>query len=335
MSSIINTMFRLLRGILKAVLVLIAVAALYVAVSALYVYAREQDSPRMAAPPGGRFTEAVGVRVFSHAYGPVSETTPILLVHGTGAWSGTWFSLIPALRAAGYPVIAVDLPPFGYSGKSARLDFSRSAQAERLAAVLDEYGVRRAIVVGHSFGGGPALELALRMPERVERLVLVDAALGLESDVPDAGSPACRVLAQESLRWPLLAGTATNPLWSKTLLRGFVARKEAVTDARISEYRRPATLVGTTSALGAWAFHFACAGEHGVSTNEDRIRELRPSLTLIWGSADTVTPLSQARHLQSLLPQAPLHVIEHAGHIPHIEDPSQFERTLLGVLATR
>ncbi|MCI4568276.1 alpha/beta fold hydrolase [Lysobacter sp. CFH 32150] len=335
MSSITRPAFRPLRLILRTIVGLVVAVSLYVAASALYVYAHEHDSLRAAAPAGGRFTKAAGVEVFSQAHGPVSDATPILLVHGTAAWSGTWFSLIPALRSAGYPVIAVDLPPFGYSGKSTHIDFSRSAQAERLATVLDAYGVRRAIVVGHSFGAGPALELALHMPERVERVVLVDAALGLESTAPDVDSPACRVLAQESLRWPLLAASAANPLWSKALLRSFVARKESVTDARLREYRRPATLKGATSALGAWAFHFACLPERGDSTDANRIRDLRPPLTLIWGARDTVTPLSQARHLQSLLPQASVHVIDHAGHIPHIEDPARFQRTLLEVLATR
>jgi pimeloyl-ACP methyl ester carboxylesterase len=229
-------------------------------------------------------------------------------------------------------VVALDLPPFGFSGKAIDADFSRPAQAGRIRAVLDAAGATRAVVVGHSFGGGPALEFALRHPERVERLVLVDAALGLQASAPDAGSPACRVLGTPLLRDPLIAASAGNPLWSRTLLRSFVARKDAVTDARLREYRRPARVEGASAALGAWAYHFACVAETGLSTDPARIPSLGVPLDLIWGADDTITPLAQAEHLRTLVPAARLRVLPGVGHIPHIEDAPAFERALLAAI---
>ena len=321
--------FRILR---LALLPLAAIVTLYVLGSLAYVHWHEREAPRDTAPPGGRFIDVAGTSVYAQSHGDTNAAMPVLLVHGTAAWSGTWFSLIPALQRAGHPVIAVDLPPFGYSDKTTTTDFSRIAQARRLVAVLDAHGVRRAIVVGHSFGGGPALELAMLAPDRVRQLVLVDAALGLQGATPDPSTPACRLLSVRPLRETLLAATASSPLWSKSLLRGFVARKEAVTHARLAQYRRPSALHGANAALGAWGWHFACAIDTGASMDAARIRHLSVPTVLIWGARDTVTPLAQARHLQQLLPNAPLHVIDSVGHIPHIEDPAHFEHTLLDVL---
>lgn len=326
-------MRKLFRWILRGVVAVLALVLAYVVASVAYTHAHEQDVAAQAAPAGGRFANAGGVTVYSQAHGDLHAGTPVLLVHGTAAWSGTWFNLVPALVQAGHPVIAVDLPPFGYSDKATTLDFTRPAQAERLRATLDAWGVRRVIVVGHSFGGGPALEFALRAPERVERLVLVDAALGLQASPPDPSSLACRMLATPALRNPLISATAANPLWSGTLLRSFVARKAAVTPERLQAYRAPASLRGASAALAAWSNHFACESEHGASTDPTRLRTLQPPLFLLWGREDTITPLAQAEFLATLVPATRLRVIDGVGHIPHIEAPDAFPPALLDTLA--
>ncbi|AXK72644.1 alpha/beta fold hydrolase [Lysobacter sp. TY2-98] len=320
-----------LRLVRRVVFVVLATALLYICASVAWVEYHERVSPRTAAPAGGRFIDVDGVSVFVQVSGPASGA-PVLLVHGTGAWSGTWFSLVPALTHGGYRVIAVDLPPFGYSSKSTRADYSRPAQAMRLQRVLDALRIPKARVVGHSFGGGPALELALTAPKRVERLVLVDAALALDAPPNDPDTVACRLLAHGG-RQALLASTATNPLWSRALLRSFVARKDAVTDARLAAYREPLQLRNTTDALGAWAHAFACDARTGLSTHADNIAGLTPPLTLIWGDADTITPIAQAEHLKTLVPGARLEVLHGVGHIPHLEDPASFEPALLRALA--
>ncbi|WP_133501382.1 alpha/beta fold hydrolase [Cognatilysobacter terrigena] len=321
-----------LRIIRRMIFVALATAVLYICASVAWVESNERLSPRDAAPANGRFVDVDGVSVFVQVSGPATGE-PVLLVHGTGAWSGTWFTLVPALTQAGYRVIAVDLPPFGYSSKSTRADYSRPAQALRLLRVLDALHVAKARVVGHSFGGGPALELALLAPERVERLVLVDAALALDAPQNDRDTLACRVLAHRG-REPLLASTATNPLWSRHLLESFVARKEAVTDARLAAYREPMQLRNATDALGAWAHAFACDPRSGRSTEPANVAKLAVPLTLIWGDADTVTPIAQAERLRALVPGTQLRVLHGVGHIPHLEDPTSFEPVLLQALAT-
>ncbi|MGG6463648.1 alpha/beta fold hydrolase [Solilutibacter silvestris] len=323
-------MRRLFRWILRGTLCVLALLSLYVAGSVLQVHLHERLDPTAAAPAGGRFTIVDGVSIHSRSHGR-EDAPALLLVPGTAAWGGAWFSLIPTLERAGYRIIAVDLPPFGYSDKAVGTDFSRPVQARRLAAVLDAYKIADVVVVGHSYGGGPALELALAQPQRVRKLVLVDAALGLGSH-PDPESPVCRLLATTTPRHIVLSSTATNPLWSKALLDRLVARREAVTDEIVRQYRVPSDLRGATDALGAWGDHFLCDAEQGLSTNPADISRLQPPLALIWGERDTNTPLAQAQRLHGLLPHSSLRVIPGVGHIPHIEAPASFERSLLDAL---
>jgi pimeloyl-ACP methyl ester carboxylesterase len=325
-------MRRLGRFLWRSALVGLLLVLGYFAACFAWLSWRESESATAAAPAGGAFVPAAGTSVYSQEFNPGGTRGTVLLVHGTGAWSGTWFSLLPALTQAGYRVIAIDLPPFGYSDKNTATDFSRAAQAERMLAVLDARHVDQVVLVGHSFGGGPSLEFALRHPERLRRLVLVDGALGLGAPPPDPASAACQVLGNSPLRRTLLAGTASNPWFAGTLLRNFVARKEAVTPARLAEYLRPQSVRGYSAGLGAWAHAFACVPERGLSMDPAQVAKLQPPLVLLWGKADTVTPLAQARNLQTLVPNSQLRVLPGLGHIPHIEDAPAFERALLEVL---
>ena len=82
---------------------------------------------------------------------------PVVLIHGTAAWSELWRATIDALAAAGFHVIALDLPPFGFSDRPG--DYTRERQAARIDGVLDQLGVAPAIIVGHSFGAGAATRI--------------------------------------------------------------------------------------------------------------------------------------------------------------------------------
>lgn len=142
------------------------------------------DMQMIATPTG-----AVAVHVSGPADGP-----RMLIVHGTAAWGGFWRDSAKELAAKGWRVIAVDLPPFGWSEHDEQARYDRISQAERLAAVIAATGSGPAAVVAHSFGGGPATELALRHPNRVRGLVLVDAALGhLDPTADPATAKAMRI----------------------------------------------------------------------------------------------------------------------------------------------
>lgn len=301
--------------------------------------ARESRPPQALAPPEGRWVEAGDARLFIQEWGPAGGPM-LLLTHGTGAWSGTWFDLPATLARAGWHVVAVDLPPFGFSrtnGDPARADYTRAAQALRLLALVDAIGARDITLVGHSFGAGPALEAAMLGSDRLHALVLIDPALGLGAE---GQPPACEppgladgLLAQPRMRRVLIGGVVTQPLFTAELLSQFVHRAEAVSAARVPAYQRPFGQVGFSSRLGDWARTFARSScETARSLDPAKLTRWAaggPPLTLIWGEQDSVTPLAQGRALKHWMPHAELVVIPDVGHIPHIEDPAALARVLL------
>ena len=158
---------------------------------------RETQSRQDAAPKSGRFVHAADVELFVQEEGP-TDGAPIVFVHGTGAWSEIWRGTMHALAGAGFRAIALDMPPFGYSTRPASVDYGDGAQARRILGALDALQLQRVTLVGHSFGGRPTMQATFVAPQRVERLVLVDAALDLMRGCGDGGMWNCRGSEYES-----------------------------------------------------------------------------------------------------------------------------------------
>ena len=106
----------------------------------------------------------------------------VVLIHGVGSSRATWDPVLPGLRSAGVHVLTVDLPGHGESAKG-RGDYSLGALASTLRDLLDHLGYDRAVLVGHSLGGGVAMQFAYQFPERCAALVLVaSGGLGPETN---------------------------------------------------------------------------------------------------------------------------------------------------------
>jgi len=298
---------------LGLVLVVIAILLLFRVAAAM----RERNdaipaSSTLIATPLGRVAVALS--------GP-ENGTPVLIVPGTAGWSGFWRDVSIHLAARGYRVIAADLPPFGYSDRDPQARYGRPAQAARLAAVLRTVAVNRpAIVIAHSFGAGAATELALRAPARVRQLVLVDPALGLLD--PSAGAGSGVVLPPIVLQ-PVVATTLTNPMATSSLLRSMLARKDAAAPW-IETIRAPMRRSGSTAGYAAWTPALFAATDAGLSRRSAGLAGMRPPVALIWGEADTVTPIAQGEALARIFRTRSFQRLPGVGHIPHIEDPAQF-----------
>ena len=130
--------------------------------------------PRWALPPS-EFLAIDGMLVHLRDQGPRDDPAPIVLLHGTSASLHTWEGWVAALQTK-RRVISLDLPGFGLTGPFPDGDYRMSHYSAFLAHVLDQLQVPRAVVAGNSFGGQLAWQFALDHPQRVERLVLVDAA---------------------------------------------------------------------------------------------------------------------------------------------------------------
>ncbi len=296
-------------------------------------FARESRDAHDVAPEHGRFVPAGSLELFVMERGPPSGR-PVLMIPGTMAWSETYAPLAERLGAAGYRAIAVDLPPFGYSDRPDTGDYGRAAQAERLGALLDALDLRDAIVLGHSFGAGATVETAMARPDRVSGCVLLAGALGLSE--LRAGHPieVPALLAAPLVRTTLIAGVVTNPLTTGGVLRSMMANDDPVTERRIAVYQAPFVVRGLTPAVSEWVASGLFADERSArSGRDDAYRAYGNPVLLVWGAADTVTPVAQGRELAALLPHAELVELAAVGHLPHVEDLEGVAAALLPWLA--
>lgn len=288
-------------------------------------WAREGGSP---PPPDTRMVSTPTGHVAIHMSGP-ADAPRVLIVHGTAAWGGFWRDSARALAGRGWRVIAVDLPPFGWSDHDPEARYDRISQAERLNNVIRATGKGPAIVVAHSFGAGAATELALRHPEQVGGLVLVDAALG-QLD-PVAETPAAKAMRVRPIAQLVTATSLTNPAALQPLVRSLLARKQSAAPW-ITTLREPMRREWTTSAYAAWVPNLFTTRDGALSRSSASLRQIEVPVAIIWGGADTVTPIAQGQRLNVLMHARSLTVLPGVGHIPHIENPAAFDAALAKAL---
>ena len=257
------------------------------------------------------------------------EGPAILLIHGIAGSSTAWRDVVPAL-AQQYTVIAPDLIGHGQSAKPLG-DYSLGAYASGMRDLLRVLGVPRATVVGQSFGGGVALQLAYQHPELCERLVLVDSG-GLGREV------------SWLLRFMTLPGSEyLMPVLFPSIVRergneiSRVLYKYGIATARLGEmWRSYASLTESTNRQSFIRTIRSVIDPGGQTVSAmDRLylAEEIPTL-IIWGDCDTIIPVSHAYAAHEAIPGSRLEIIEGSGHFPHVEAPDRFLRVLLDFLGT-
>jgi pimeloyl-ACP methyl ester carboxylesterase len=282
----------------------------------------------MAAPTSSaRQIELHGHPVTYHQLG---EGPVVLLIHGITSSSRTWRSVMPRL-AERHTVIAPDLLGHGRSAKP-RGDYSLGAYASGVRDLLVALGIPRATVVGHSLGGGIAMQFAYQFPERIERLVLVDSG-GLGGEV----NLVLRAATLPGAEWVL-------PLLAAAPLRGVTARIGSVLGrlgARPSADLRGLAegfeSLGDASARGAFV-HTARsvmdpAGQRVNATDRLYLSEAVPSM-IVWGERDRMIPVEHGRAAHALMPGSRFETFPEGGHFPFNDDPDRFARLLEDFIAT-
>jgi pimeloyl-ACP methyl ester carboxylesterase len=307
---------RRLAGLSAATVLVVIGAAL--AWYSLAAFLRETVEPGRNGHPG-TYIEAAGLDMHYKSWGPPTGT-PILLIHGTLAWSETWYEIADRLAGRGFHVIAPDLPPFGFSERPGDGDYSRKAQAGLILAFADALGLKTFILAGHSFGAGATLEAAFIAPDRIEGLLLLDAALGLDS--PGGTSMIAKLFDAPVLGRALTASTFTNPLMTSKGLRDFIHDDRIVDAKRIALYQQPFVVTNTSSETAKWLAGALYADEsRSLAADPTKYAKFDRPVILVWGRQDSVTPLAQGEHIRSLLPRATLVVLDDVNHIPHVEKP--------------
>lgn len=253
----------------------------------------------------------------------------LLLIHGIAGSSTAWKEVMPTLVKE-YTVIAPDLLGHGESAKPMG-DYSLGAVASGLRDVLGVLGVSRATIVGQSFGGGVAMQLAYQHPELCERLVLVDSG-GLGREV----SWMLRLLTLPGAEYVM-------PALFPKFLRGWgdntgrFLGDHGIKSARISEMWR--AYGSLTDSENRYAFVRTMRGviDPGGQTVSamDRLYLAAHMPTLIvWGDRDVIIPVDHAYAAHEAIPGSRLEIIAGAGHFPHVERPDEFLEILHDFLDT-
>ncbi len=261
------------------------------------------------------------------------EGPPLLFVHGIGNSANTWDGVLARLAGAGHTVIAPDLLGHGSSDKP-RGDYSIAGHANGLRDLLSVLDVEQATVVGHSLGGGIALQFAYQFPERCERLVLVgsgglgpelSAALRLAT-LPGADLvlTGLAALPGRPLRLGLQATEALGRVTGWRQVRDLAGAGEALLALRDAEARRAFLRTLRTSV--------DTRGQTVSALDRLYLADAVPML-VVWGDRDPIVPISHADAVRTRVTGARVEVFEDAGHWPHLDDPDRFVTVLRDFLS--
>ena len=248
----------------------------------------------------------------------------VVLIHGITSSSATWEPVIPALAEHAH-VIAPDLLGHGDSDKP-QTDYSLGGFASHLRDLLDHLGHERVTIVGHSLGGGVAMQFAYQYFDYCERIVLVDSG-GLGREVS----------------WALRAGTLPGAEFVLPVIASRHVRDFGVSAAKllrviplrprpsVIEVARGYASLADAPARSAFVHTLRSVVEPGgqrVSAS-DRfyLTEGRPTL-IIWGALDTIIPVSHAYTAHAAIQGSQLDIFEQSRHFPHMDEPARFGRVL-------
>jgi 2-hydroxy-6-oxonona-2,4-dienedioate hydrolase len=290
-------------------------------------------SERVAPYPESVFTQIDGILLHYRFWntGNADYKGKVLLVHGLGGSTFSWRNNVDALTRAGYAVLAVDLPGFGYSDRKRGMDHSQENRSLVLWQMLDEVDKNLAAgmkddlwnLVGHSMGGGTVTAMALKNPARTRSVVLVDGAvltggssLGILLDYPPVG------------RW--IEGLGRNLLLKREKIASFLASAYGSTpsDAEVDGYLKPLLLAGTEGSFVDMMRTSTSIQDNALQV----LKDLAVPVAAIWGGKDTWVPLAEAYKLKAILPAMSLDVIPDAHHCAMETHSDMFNQYLIEAL---
>ena len=265
-----------------------------------------------------RFVEVDDIRVHYQEAGE-RNAPPLVLIHGFASSTLVWSKVFLPLAAAGFRVIAIDMLGFGYSGKPRNGEYTIAGQAKLLIGLLDQLGIKRATLVGSSYGGAVAVTCALDYAQRVERLVLI----GTVNNNRPLNYKLMRVFGSPvfgDVVSPLLIGS--RRLLRRRMKRVYDRHAWVLDERRVDARHLPLRAAGTQRAIIRTV---RCWDAERISRDAHLIR--KPTL-LLWGEKDREIPLADGERLHEEIPGSRLIVFLNCGHLPHEEYPEAFTKVV-------
>ena len=269
------------------------------------------------------FITVNGMQVHLRDEGPKNELTPIVLLHGTSASLHTWDGWV-AVMAKERRVIRFDLPGFGLTGPSPDDDYRLASYSKFVAAMLDALSVKKVILAGNSLGGNIAWATAAAYPDRIERLILVDAG----------GYAFTSASVPLGFRIAQLPGI--NQLMSRILPRSLIENSvrnvygdpAKVTTELVDRYYDLAVREGNRRALGL-RFSQTQRGEQS-----EKIALLKLPVLILWGGKDRLVPPENADRFHHDIAASQLQIFADLGHVPQEEDAARTVAAATKFIAT-
>lgn len=262
------------------------------------------------APEPSKFLNVAGMNIHYRDEGPKSDKAPIVLIHGTSASLHTWDGWVEELKAQ-RRVIRFDLPAFGLTGPDPQNNYTIEHYAEVVIAVLDKLKVDNSVLAGNSLGGYIAWATAVFYPDRVSKLILVDAS-GYPYDPESV--PLAFKLSQNPIASRLLKNVLPKSLVEKSI-KNVYGNPDLVTEELVNRYYELSLREGNRSALKA-RFEQTLPG-----ALIEKIHTINVPTLLIWGRKDRLIPLKFGKQFEQEIVNSELIVFDDLGHVPHEENP--------------
>ena len=262
------------------------------------------------APEPSQFLNVAGMNIHYRDEGPKSDKAPIVLIHGTSASLHTWDGWVEVLKAQ-RRVIRFDLPAFGLTGPDPQNNYTIEHYAEVVIAVLDKLKVDNSVLAGNSLGGYIAWATAVFYPDRVSKLILVDAS-GYPYDPESV--PLAFKLSQNPIASRLLKNVLPKSLVEKSI-KNVYGNPDLVTEELVNRYYELSLREGNRSALKA-RFEQTLPG-----ALIEKIHTINVPTLLIWGRKDRLIPLKFGKQFEQEIVNSELIVFDDLGHVPHEENP--------------
>ncbi|MCP4638346.1 MAG: alpha/beta fold hydrolase [Methyloversatilis sp.] len=267
----------------------------------------------MNAPLNPEIARSIVAAGITTNYHDLGSDFPVLMLHGSGpgvsAWAN-WRLVMPQL-AERARVIAPDMAGFGYTERRPDLRYDMDTWVAQAVGMLDALGIEQADLVGNSFGGGLALQVAIRHPQRIRRLVLM-GSVGVRFDI----TPALDAVWGYTPSIETMRGLLDLFAYDRSLVNDDLAR------LRYEATIRPGFQESFASMFPAPRQRWVDA----MASNVEDIKALPHETLVIHGREDLVIPLDTSLTLAQWIPNAQLHVYGKCGHWTQIEHAARFAR---------
>jgi len=269
------------------------------------------DMKQLYTNANSQFMPLMGMQVHFRDEGNNRDSVPLLLIHGTSSSLNTFDSVVLLLKN-NRRVITLDLPAFGITGPNATNEYGFAYYSTFLDSFLNTLNVQKCDIGGNSLGGGVSWEFTVAHPEKVRKLILIDAT---GYPIKNAKGSIGFKLASTPIINNLLLYITPKAL-VRASLKGIYYDQNRVTDAQVDRYHDMAISKGNRAAL-------LSTFKKGSKHDETLIATITKPTLIIWGDKDGLIPIENAYLFEKNIKGSKLVVLKNIGHVPMEEAPSK------------